>query len=169
MHLWYLEKWKKYIDFNSGEYETGVYMRFDKDVDGRVKCFCKEFGKWLRREFVFPIRITIYVKDKYRIKAKDGDLVVGTFWRPEGFEKDNMPYARIAVGDYLELVNQKGEEEAMWAILGSIAHELTHYFQYINNVKLTPIGEERQATVYSDYILGDYDEYLNTQRVSEIS
>lgn len=50
----------------------------------------------------------------------------------------------------------------MWSILGTLAHELTHYFQYINQLELTRIGEERQATVYSDYILSDYDEYLSS-------
>lgn len=64
----------------------------------------------MRREFVFPIRIIIYVKNQFRIKAKDGDLVVGTFWRREGLSKDDKPYVRIAVGDYLELVEQRGEE-----------------------------------------------------------
>ena len=76
---------------------------------------------------------------------------------------------RIATGDYQELVAERGKKEAMWSILGTLAHELTHYFQYINQLKLTRIGEERQATVYSDYILSDYDEYLSSKMVSGIS
>ena len=39
-----------------------------------------------------------------------------------------------------------------------MAHELTHYFQWINSIKLTPIGKERQATNYADYVLEDYAE-----------
>ena len=97
-----------------------------------------------------------------RRKAKDGELVAGTFWRPDGFDQDNAPYVRIATGDYRELIMGRGKKEAMWSILGTLAHELTHYFQYINQLDLTPIGEERQATVYSDYILSDYDEYLSS-------
>ena len=76
---------------------------------------------------------------------------------------------RIATGDYQELVAERGKKEAMWSILGTLAHELTHYFQYINQLELTRIGEERQATVYSDYILNDYDEYLSSKKVSGIS
>ena len=44
------------------------------------------------------------------------------------------------------------------AILLTIAHELTHYFQWINALKLTPIGQERQATKYARYILDEYAE-----------
>ncbi|EOO25981.1 hypothetical protein ICM_00435 [Bacillus cereus BAG1X2-3] len=40
----------------------------------------------------------------------------------------------------------------------TIAHELTHYFQWINDIKLTRIGYERQATTYSGYIIDEYKE-----------
>lgn len=169
MHLWYLEKWKKHIDLTKSNHKIGIYVRVDKSVDEDVKDFCKQFVKWMRKEFCFPIRVNVYVKENYRIKAKDGELVVGTFWRPEGFGRDNFPYIRIAAGDYQDLVEERGKDEAMWSILGTLAHELTHYFQYINQLELTAIGEERQATVYSDYILSDYEEYLLNKKVSEIS
>ncbi|MCE0554415.1 hypothetical protein LQK80_24240 [Bacillus thuringiensis] len=40
----------------------------------------------------------------------------------------------------------------------TIAHELTHYFQWINDIRLTRIGYERQATAYSGYIIDEYKE-----------
>ena len=51
-----------------------------------------------------------------------------------------------------------GKDSALTAILSTIAHELTHYFQWINALKLTPIGQERQATNYARYILDEYAE-----------
>lgn len=51
-----------------------------------------------------------------------------------------------------------GKDSALTAILITIAHELTHYFQWINALHLTPIGQERQATKYARYILDDYAE-----------
>lgn len=39
-----------------------------------------------------------------------------------------------------------------------MAHELTHYFQWINALKLTPIGRERQANAYARYITDEYAE-----------
>lgn len=35
-------------------------------------------------------------------------------------------------------------------------HELTHYFQWVNSLNLTPIGQERQATKYARYIMDEY-------------
>lgn len=130
-------------------------MRIDKDVDATVRVFCLDFAKWLRKEFRFPVRVNVYVKKDYRIKAKDGDMVVGTFWRPA--ENSSYPYIRLATGDYYELVEDRGEENAMWAILASFAHELTHYYQHINDLQLTLIGEERQANAYTKRILKAYD------------
>lgn len=158
MHIWYLRNWENLINLTADGYRCGLRMRFDAGVNENVREFCKKFAKWLRKEFFFPIRVSVYIKKDYRIKAKDGEYVVGTFLWPA--EYGTEPYVRIATGDYQDLKEKRGEEEAMWAILGSIAHELTHYFQYVNGISLTKIGEERQATTYSDFILSDYDEYL---------
>lgn len=103
-------------------------MRFDKDVDSEV-----------------------------RIKAMDGDLVCGTFrWMEDDYTTE--PHIRVAAGDYWNLCEKWGQDRALTAILLTLAHELTHYFQWINSLKLTPIGMERQATNYADYILDDYAE-----------
>jgi hypothetical protein len=37
-----------------------------------------------------------------------------------------------------------------------MAHELTHYFQWLNQLDLTLIGEERQAKRYAHLIVEDY-------------
>lgn len=67
-------------------------------------------------------------------------------------------YIRVAAGDYNELLNKRGKDNALTAILGSITHELTHYYQRINGIKLTAVGEERQAKAYVDYILDEYSQ-----------
>lgn len=50
-----------------------------------------------------------------------------------------------ATGDLNEIKQKLCQDDALASILCSISHELTHYFQWINNIKLTKIGEERQA------------------------
>ena len=132
-------------------------MRFDKNVDEEVRRACLEFGKWLRQEYYFPIRVPIYVKSAYKLKTRDGGLVIGTFFEP--FDRSKEPYARIATGDYYDLIAKWGKNDAIYSILHTIAHELSHYFQWINDVKLTPIGEERQATNYAYYVMYDYKEF----------
>ena len=87
----------------------------------------------------------------------DGDKVYGTFWC---MEDDYMvePFIRVAAGDYKDLCVKWGKDSALTAILLTIGHELTHYFQWINSLKLTPIGQERQATKYARYVLDEYAE-----------
>ena len=96
------------------------------------------------------------MKRQEKIRALDGELCYGTFWRVDDYSEE--PYIRIAAGDYPLLKAKWGEDNALAAILQTIAHELTHYFQWINALPLTQIGEERQAARYSKYILEEYAE-----------
>lgn len=48
----------------------------------------------------------------------------------------------------LVTITKWSEDNTLAAILGSIAHELTHYFQWISDSRLTDIGIERQASHY---------------------
>ena len=154
MNVWRMTKWRKF--YNSHPCRSGLRVDFEKNVHPEVKRAIKEFVAWLRSEYVFPKRIRMYVKAAERIKAMDGDMVYGTLFQP--FDRNEEPYAKIATGDYLDLVQEDGVDNALAKILGTIAHELTHFFQWLNDIKLTEIGEERQANNYSDSIIFDYSE-----------
>ena len=156
MHIWTIENWKKYYNISDSNHRTGLRIRFDKSVNANVKRAVKDFAGWMRYEYFFPIRIPIYIKDKYRIIAKDGDKVCGTFFGPENICDE--PYIRIAVGDYDYLLNKRPIDDVLASYLSVIAHELTHYYQWANGLELTPIGEERQATMYARYIMDEYAE-----------
>ncbi|MGW6190272.1 hypothetical protein ACWFRC_05890 [Bacillus cereus] len=156
MHIWTLTNWEEYYNLEEESHRTGLRLKFDKDVDPEVRRAIKEFCKWLRREYFFPIRVPIYVKTLYKIKAMDGELVYGTFFGP--FDRNVEPYIRISTGDYYDTVQKNGKDNALGCYLVTIAHELTHYFQWINDIKLTRIGYERQATAYSGYIIDEYKE-----------
>ena len=156
-HIWTLENWEKNIDFNDKNHRTGLRLRFDKNVDPEVRRACKEFAAFLRREYYFPLRVVAYIKDKPKLRCMDGDIAYGTFWHRD-YDYTVEPYIRVAAGDYEEKSAEWGKDSALTAILLTLAHELTHYFQWINSLKLTPIGIERQATVYARYILDEYAE-----------
>lgn len=151
MNVWKSRKWTTLLTSN---YRSGVRLRCDKDVNIEVKNACKAFLQWVRKEYSFPLRVNIYVKNVDFIRAQDGDLVYGTFFRP--YEYTVEPYIKIAVGDYLSEKNELGRDDALASIICLLSHELTHYFQYINNEVLTPSGEERQASYYSVKILRQY-------------
>ena len=155
MHIWTIENWTKHLA-PIEERRTGLRLRFDRDVDPEVKAACKAFCGWLRSEYYFPLRIPVYVKSARRVRTMDGDLVCGSFFEPEEYTVE--PYIRVASGDYPELLASRGRDNALASILSTIAHELTHYFQWINGLDPTDVGRERQASRYAKYILSEYAE-----------
>jgi hypothetical protein len=130
---------------------TGLRIRSEQGVHPEVKRACLEFAKWLRKEFEFPKRVVIYLKKDYQIKNKfTKELVSATFFAP--FDKNEEPYIRIATGDYKELLVENGLDDALAAILSSIAHELGHYYQWIDDLVL----DEEVAENNSEYMLDWY-------------
>ena len=154
-HIWTIENWTKNLG-TIEERRTGLRLRFDAEVNEEVKTACNAFFKWLRSEYYFPLRIPVYIKSARRVRTRDGDRVCGSFFEPAEYTVE--PYIRVAAGDYPELLASRGRDDALASILSTIAHELTHYFQWINGLELTDIGRERQATQYARYILTEYAE-----------
>lgn len=144
---------------------TGIRIRFDKGVEDVLRSYMLHFVKWLRTRYEFPIRITIYIKNTYYIKARDKELVSATFLGP--FDKFIEPYIKVAAGDFDNIIYEKGVFNALCAEICSIAHELTHYFQWVNDMEQSESMKEKQADKYSEEIVYDYlDEcgydYLNS-------
>lgn len=157
MNIWNKTDWKAF--YGNEIKRSGLRVRFDSGVDDEVKRACKEFISWLRLQYAFPKRVRLYIKKDRRVKCKySHEIACGVFFRPAN--RDVEPYIRIATGDYIELVQKYGVDNALATILWSIAHELTHYFQWLNDLDLTFIGEERQATNYANKII---DEYAQTR------
>lgn len=154
MDLWTMKKWVQRYDTSCIRH--GVRLRCDKEIDPEVRRACKEFCQWLRMEYEFPMRVPIYLKNSALIKAMDKEMVSATFFGP--YDKYQEPYIRVAAGDYQELLKKRGKDNALASYLHSIAHELTHYFQWLNGIELTPIGTERQAGRYAGLILDKYAE-----------
>jgi hypothetical protein len=154
MNPWICDKWKSiYLNSNC---RSGLRLKFDKYVHIEVKIAIKEYCNWLRKIYCFPIRVPVYVKQKEKIKSMAGEMVSATFFGP--YDKYVEPYIRVAAGDYNELLKERGKDNALAAILRSITHELTHYFQWLNDFEQTYRSEEWQATYYSGCIIDAYVE-----------
>ena len=82
-HIWTLDNWEKNIDLTREGHRSGLRLRFDKGTDDEVRRACKEFAVFLRKEYFFPLRVTVYVKNAVRLTAMDGEKVTGTFWSRE--------------------------------------------------------------------------------------
>ena len=154
MHIWTIENWKKYFD---GNIKSGLTVRYEKDVNGDVKRSCREFTKWLKSEYIFPVRVNVYFKASKHIRARDGENCSAEILLP--FDKTETPYIKISTGEYEEFLLKRGRENALASMFISLSHELTHYFQWINNIRLTKIGTERQATTYAKFVMYEYYEY----------
>ena len=157
MNIWEMEKWRRILP---SDVRSGLRLRFDKGVYDDVKNACIKYAKWLREYYDFPIRIPIYFKNTDKLKTVDEKGAYATFFRPNSFFVE--PYIRVAVGDYEKRKSEWGKDNILFAYLVNISHELTHYYQWINDLKLTTIGEERQATTYANKIIQEYvDEVLH--------
>ncbi|MEF2098400.1 hypothetical protein V3595_27930 [Bacillus sp. CFBP9009] len=63
---------------------------------------------------------------------------------------------RIATGDFEELVSERGKNDALWAILHSMAHEIIHYQQWLEDKEM----DEKEAENGSEELLDSYYEFL---------
>lgn len=117
-----------------------------------------QFVRWLQTQYAFTVRVPVYVRAAERLLCRDGDLACGTFLGPSDPKQE--PYIRLAVGDYPQMLAAWGQDSALASILRSLAHELTHYFQWVRD----PVGYqtadesrlERQADRCARETLYDY-------------
>ena len=157
-HLWDRTNWEYIIDPVEENLQTGIRLFIDREVDAELREACKKFVRYLRKMYVFPIRVLVHLKKHTRILASDGDEVLGLF--VDYYDYRVSPDAWIATGDYSDLKEKYGKDNAEWEIFWIIAHELSHYFQWINDVKLTPRGKEWQASWYAGMVIDEYLDYL---------
>lgn len=145
MDIWKAEKWRDILQSEQSPCRTGLYLRFDKGVDSFLREECKDFAKWLRQHYSFPVRVPIYFKNKVKLLCADGDEAFATFFMPDSYRDE--PYIRVAVGDYPQLREEWGTIDSLYSVLSNIAHELTHYFQWINGETGDDETMERQASI----------------------
>lgn len=163
-HLWTLYDWEKYFYLKVSEnYNNGLRMKIDKEINSSLRTVCKKFAVYLRNKYLFPIRISVYIKNVYKIKASDGDYVYGLLRYDDDFTIE--PKVWIAAGDFDKMKKKNGCGNAICSILNTVAHELTHYFQFINHVNFTPIGLERQANEYAESIVDDFIDDLQKKKI----
>ena len=153
MNIWKSCKHLEYYKFQNN-LRSGLRLRFDKGVDKEVRRACIEFCKWLRENYVFPIRVVIYFKPSEIVLSTTGEEFSALFWGP--FDRKMEPYILMATGDLADIELKRGKDNALAAVLCSIAHELTHYFQWVNDIELSDAGKERQANILAKKIIRDY-------------
>lgn len=156
LSLW-IEKNKKLdVDLSNFSERKGIRLHFQKGVDEEIKRSSKEFCDWLRKKYDFPVRVPIYLKTGECIKSKELGKISAIFLGPYNIKEE--PYIKIATGDVEEIIKNHGKNNGLAAVLSSITHELTHYFQWIHQREMSYEQSERQAYYYKRKIISDYRE-----------
>jgi hypothetical protein len=135
----------------------GLRIRVEPGIHPEVRRACLEFAKWIRTMYNFPIRVVVYIKKSYQIKTLyTKEMVSASFLGP--YDKTLEPYIRVSTGDYLELIEELGKDNALFCILGSIAHELGHYYQWLDDEELDAEEAEEGADYFRFEVLDMYAE-----------
>lgn len=154
MGLWNSFKTKN----NDRKSSQGISLSFEKGIDPDLRNEYIRFVKWLRKNYIFPIHINVYVLNCEKVKLLDGRLAYGSFrW----YSKRNP---RIKIPSLINYADFQGmtKREIYDSVLSSLVHELTHYYQWLINPQQDDHSSERQANYYRFRILDKY--YKDTKR-----
>ena len=123
-------------------------------VNREVRRSVLRFVKWLRGEMSFPKSVPVYLSPNYRIVLRDRKKVPATFFAPN--DRNLEPSIRVATGDYDRLKVKRGRDNALAAILSSVAHEIIHYQQWCEKRQF----REKEAEKRAREILNAYAEVV---------
>jgi hypothetical protein len=129
--------------------KSGLFFRFDPFVQPQVKQCILSFGKWLRKNTEFPKKMIVYIKNNTVLQSTSG-ASQGIFYAP--YDKNRYPHIKIAVGDFEQEVSRYGSASVLKSNLNTIAHEIVHYQQWIQN---TPF-KEREAISKGENLLNQF-------------
>jgi len=86
----------------------------------------------------------VYLHSEWHHTTRDGQKVTASFFAP--FDRDVEPYIKIATGDFPFLKKTRGRDNALAAFLCSLAHEITHYQQWIAGKAFSENHAQRAAS-----------------------
>ena len=147
MNLW--DKHKKHDKTNR---QINPQLHFDTEIEKEFKHFAIAFCKWLRQNYEFPVVLNIYFVNTYKIRLLNGLMAYGSFrWYPKRSPRICIP-AKIEP----ELLSELSKEDIYEMILSSMVHEITHYYQWTDNLKQNNAVSEKQANYYRYRIIDNF-------------
>lgn len=134
--------------------QKNIVIHFEESIELEVEQAALAFLKWVDKEYIFPQKVMVTFFSAAFIEADDGEMVSATCFLP--FDKNDVPYIKISTGDYADSKKKNGRDNALAGILHSVAHEFTHYFQWIKNIDTEDEKMEKQAIRCADYVIQKY-------------
>jgi hypothetical protein len=120
---------------------TGLQIRGNRG-NKEVKKAVVLFAKWLRKKYEFPIRVAVYLLPGEIFTTLDGKKVVASFRWPD---KGDAVCIRLATGDFFDLCNEMGKDEAVESVLLSFARQIVRYQNWCKTGKCTDQGVSRRS------------------------
>lgn len=128
---------------------SGIRIRGQRG-DPEVRTAFIKFARWLRTEYEFPIRVPVYLLAGEMAPPVNGIECSAAFFAP--YDRTDEPIIRVATGEYQRLKRQYGRHRALASLIVSLAHEVVHYFQWLNENDVTERNVQRQAiTMFRRY------------------
>lgn len=152
MNLWQNFERKSNSDIKEG----GIFFHYEKGIDPALRQKYISFSSWLRKTYVFPVTLNVYILNCEKVMLRNGAMAYGSFrWYPK-----RPPNIRVPSAIELELLDEYTKEEIYEQILSSLVHEITHYYQWALDLDQSNAVSERQANYYRYKILDTFDDAL---------
>lgn len=146
--LWNLQNFSAEALYRTAA-RDGLRIRIHPQVHPFLRREVHTFVRWLRANYPFPIRVNVYIPNTKKIRANDGDLCYGRCFVPD--DPDDSITIDVA-GGYDYDGDFRALQNYTWGTIFTLAHELGHYYQYLNRVSLTPRGlSGRRRTTRTGY------------------
>ncbi|WP_146536934.1 hypothetical protein [Rubripirellula reticaptiva] len=129
-------------------YRTGGLRIRGHRASTDVRDAIVRFSRWLRTAYTFPVRCPVYLSPHAELTTMHGTTASATFFAP--WQPNVEPYIRIATGDYRRPSATRDRDDALASYLHSLAHELVHYWQWIDTGNITERGVIVRATKIVD-------------------
>lgn len=139
MNLWQKFEIKSTIYSNKG-----ISFHYEHGIEDELKKTYLSFVRWLRRNYVFPVHLNVYVLNREKVLLRSGKEVYGRFrWFPKRTPVIHIP---SAIEEHLR--SEYTDNEIYEQILSSLVHELSHYYQWCLKLEQSDAVSERQANYF---------------------
>ena len=159
MIFWIEKQFKN--EYISSAKERGIRCVFPRSYDDATKNEIVQFIKFIRSNYYFPIQVKIYFRDMpHFVNQADGHRYYGVFYDGDA---DKKTYPRI------DIAGKQTQNNTIEDILFSIAHELTHYYQwyFLEDETRTYRSLEIEANKWTRFILHTYYDEFSANEINE--
>lgn len=149
--------------------KKGLRVVFRSNTDNSLRFEVLSFAKWLRKRYWFPIRVEVRFLNCDKIYLNENKSVVALFnyqtnWDCVETAEKACPLIYIAAGNYVKQLKKHGRKETLYNYIFSMAHELTHYYQwyFYEFGKRSPRSLETEANSWAYSLASEFMDYVAT-------